>query len=224
VRWQSPERGLVPPVAFVPLAERTGLIEEIGRWVIAACCAQLGAWRADGHELSMSFNVSPRQFRDASLVAALRAALAEHALDPRQVVVEITETTAMRDAACVAPVLAELRALGVRLAIDDFGAGHSSLARLRDLAADQLKIDRAFLTAVPGDPRAAELIGAALGLGGALGMSAVAEGVETEQQRAFLVDRGCPLAQGFHLARPAPAEKVTALLEARRSHAAPCRA
>ena len=210
LRWQDPERGLIPPLSFIPVAEYTGMIEPIGRWVIDACCRQAVAWRDAGLDVAISFNVSPRQFRDPSFADALGRQIAGHGLDPSRFIVEITETAAMRDPACIEPVLDALRQLGVQLAIDDFGAGHSSLARLRDLEVDLLKIDRTFLGR--DDARSTRLVRAAIDLAGALDVTAVVEGVETEEQRRFLIDGGCGLAQGFHLARPMDAERTTDLL------------
>jgi diguanylate cyclase (GGDEF)-like protein len=215
LRWQDPQRGLTYPLDFIGVAEYTGLIEPIGRWVIDAACAQARAWRDAGLRVPVSFNVSLRQFREPEFVAVLRDRIAEHELDPSLFMVEITESVAMRDPSCVEPVVDELRALGVRLAIDDFGAGYSSLARLRDLSVDMLKIDRTFLGSAPADARATSLVSAALHLVDALGLAAVAEGVETEEQRSFLAGEGCPLAQGFHLARPLPVDEVTLLLRDR---------
>jgi diguanylate cyclase (GGDEF)-like protein len=217
LRWQDPERGLVPPLDFIPVAEYTGLIEPIGRWVVDECCRQSVAWREEGLTIPISFNVSLRQFREASFAAALGERIRADGLDPTLFMVEITESVAMRDPACVEPVLGELRRMGVRLAIDDFGAGHSSLSRLRDLEVDMLKIDRGLLAQATSDERAGRLVRAALDLVEALDMTPVAEGVETEQQRRFLVDRGCGLAQGFHLARPLPAAEVGALLRSQRA-------
>ncbi|HEX2085348.1 MAG TPA: GGDEF domain-containing phosphodiesterase [Solirubrobacteraceae bacterium] len=212
LRWRDPERGLVPPLDFIPVAEYTGMIEPIGRWVVEACCAQAARWRAAGLEVPVSFNVSPRQFRDPSFVETLEQEVARHGIPASQLIVEVTESVAMREPQCVEPVLERLRFLGTRLAIDDFGAGYSSLARLRDLEVDLLKIDRTFLAEAATDERAGRIVGAALDLARALDMTAVAEGVETEQQRRFLVERGCALAQGFHLARPLPTDEATALL------------
>jgi EAL domain-containing protein (putative c-di-GMP-specific phosphodiesterase class I) len=212
LRWSDPERGLVPPLDFIPAAEYTGMIEPIGHWVVETCCAQVAAWREAGLEVPVSFNVSPRQFRDPSFVEVVEREVERHGIPATALIVEVTESVAMREPACVEPVLDRLRDLGVRLAIDDFGAGYSSLARLRDLDVDLLKIDRTFLAEAATDGRAGDLVGAALDLASALGMTAVAEGVETEQQRAFLVERGCALAQGFHLARPLPVDEATALL------------
>jgi len=219
LRWDDPARGLVPPLSFVPVAEYTGMIEPIGRWVIDACCRQAVAWRDAGIDVSISFNVSPRQFRDPGFGEMLGARIADHGLDPHGFIVEITETAAMRDPECIEPVLEALKALGVRLAIDDFGAGHSSLARLRDLDVDLLKIDRTFLGRA--DARSTRLVRAALDLAGALDVTPVVEGVETEEQRQFLVDGGCALAQGFHLARPLDAEAATELLQRTNATSAP---
>jgi diguanylate cyclase (GGDEF)-like protein len=212
IRWRDPDRGLVPPLDFIPVAEYTGMIEPIGRWVVEACCEQAAAWRKAGFEVPVSFNVSPRQFRDEQFVDTIQEAVERHGIPASGLIVEVTESVAMREAGCVEPVLTRLRDCGVRLAIDDFGSGYSSLARLRDLEVDLLKIDRAFLTEAPDDDRAGRVVGAALDLAAALDMTAVAEGVETERQRRFLVDRGCSLAQGFHLGRPLPAPEATALL------------
>ena len=215
LRWQDPERGLVMPLDFIPVAEYTGFIEPIGRWVVEACCRQAVAWRDLGLSVPISFNVSPRQFRDPAFAELLGRRIADHGLDPSTFMVEITESVAMRDPSCVEPVLVQLREIGVRLAIDDFGAGHSSLARLSEIDVDVLKIDRGFLHGTPTNDRASRLVHAALDLVEALDMTPVAEGVETEQQRSFLSEHGCALAQGFLLARPLPADEVTRLLQAR---------
>ena len=215
LRWRDPDRGLVPPLEFIPVAEYTGMIEPIGRWVVQACCAQAATWRDSGIDLPVSFNVSPRQFRDPTFADTIEQQVERHGIPASSLIVEVTESVAMREAGCVEPVLEKLRALGVRVAIDDFGAGYSSLARLRDLDVDLLKIDRTFLTSAATDERAGRLVRAALDLAAALDMTAIAEGVENEQQRRFLVDGGCALAQGFHLARPLPPGQVTELLRAR---------
>ena len=212
IRWEDPDRGLIPPLDFLPAAEHSGLIEPIGDWVVDALCEQLVAWRDQGISTPVTFNVSLRQFRVPGFAQRLGTRLREHRLDPSGLTVEITESTAMRDPGCVEPVLEELRAIGVRIAIDDFGTGYSSLGRLREMTVDTLKIDRAFLQGAPGDDRAARLVEAALGLVGALGLQAIAEGVETQPQLDFLTGCGCSHAQGFHLARPQTADAVTALL------------
>ena len=215
VRWEDPERGLIGPMEFIPLAEYTGLIGAIGEWVVDEVCRQVRAWREDGLELAVNINVSLRQFRDPMFANRLTDALHRGGLSPGDLTIEITESTAMRDPECVEPVLDELRALGVRIAIDDFGAGHSSLGRLRRIAVHDLKIDRELLQAVPEDDAARKLAAATIGLVDSLGMRAIAEGVETEEQRQFLIERGCPLAQGFHLGRPVDGNRIAELALAR---------
>jgi diguanylate cyclase (GGDEF)-like protein len=212
LRWQHPDQGSVPPVRFIPVAEHTGLIEPIGDWVVEQACAQARVWQDEALDVAVSLNVSLRQFRDEGFPGRLRESVTRHGVRPSGLIVEITETTAMREPRCVEPVLDALRELGVRVAIDDFGVGYSSLGRLRDMAVDVLKIDGAFLPRSPADTRAARLIHAALELVEALGMTAVVEGVETEEQYAFLLEHGCGHAQGFHLARPMPAAGAGALL------------
>jgi diguanylate cyclase (GGDEF)-like protein/PAS domain S-box-containing protein len=212
VRWEDPRRGLVPPDEFVPFAEETGLIDAIGEWVVGALCRQRVAWRAEGLDPEVTFNVSPRELRRPLFAEHLRARLDEHGLDPGRVIVEVTESAAMGEQGSAEPVLAELAAAGFKVAIDDFGAGYSSLSRLRDLPVQVLKIDRSFLREVPARPEATAVVTAILELAGALGMETVAEGVETAEQRAFLIERGCPLAQGFLLGRPMPARDLEPML------------
>jgi EAL domain-containing protein (putative c-di-GMP-specific phosphodiesterase class I) len=204
LRRRHPERGAIPPRRFIPAAEQTGLIGPLGDWVLDAACAQARAWHDTGLEIAVSFNASLRQFRDEAFARRLGRRIARHGVPPAKLIVEVTETTAMREARCVEPVLDELKELGVQVAIDDFGTGHSSLGRLRDMAVDMLKLDGSFLPRTAGDARAAGLVRAALALVDALGMSAVAEGVETREQLELLLELDCRLAQGFHLARPGP--------------------
>ncbi|MBB4663030.1 EAL domain-containing protein [Conexibacter arvalis] len=215
VRWQDAERGLVGPDEFIPLAEDAGLIEAIGGWVLHAVCAQQRNWVDAGLASHVHVNVSPRQLRRPDFPGTVRAALAQHGIDPQALTLEITESAAMLDAERGNPVVLALHELGVRLAIDDFGAGHSSLARLRDVPVQTLKIDQSFLRGVPDDPQAAAMITAIVELSAALRMTTVAEGVTSEAQRRFLVEHDCPLAQGFHFARPLTATAATALLRER---------
>ena len=212
LRWDDPRHGLVAPMSFIPMAEYTGLIEPIGAWVLGAACAQADAWRREGIEVPVFVNVSMRQLQLDGFGSAVRSALEECGLPPSALVLEITESTAMSEPGCVDPVLAELRDLGVRVAIDDFGTGYSSFARLVEMPVDIVKVDRALLRGAPGDQAATRLAAATIDLLASLGMDVVAEGVETEAQLEFLVDRGCPMAQGFHLSRPAPAAGITPLL------------
>jgi diguanylate cyclase (GGDEF)-like protein/PAS domain S-box-containing protein len=218
VRWDDPNRGLVPPVEFIPFAEESGLIDEVGEWVLEALCRQRVAWQADGLDPEVTFNVSPRELRRTVFAEHLRSRLGAHGLDPGRVTVEVTESAAMGDYGVTEPVLRDLAAAGFKVAIDDFGAGYSSLSRLRDLPVQLLKIDRSFLRDVPARPEATAVVTAILELAEALGMETVAEGVETIEQRDFLIERGCTLAQGFLLGRPAPARDLEPLLRRAASH------
>lgn len=212
VRWQDAERGVVGPNEFIPLAEDAGLIEAIGGWVLNEVCRQQRAWLDAGMASHVHVNVSPRQLRRPDFPSTVRDALDEQRLTPSMLTLEITESAAMLDAERANPIVRALHDLGVRLAIDDFGAGHSSLARLRDVPVQTLKIDQSFLRGVPDDRQAAAMITAIIELGTALGMVTVAEGVTTDAQRRFLVDGDCPLAQGFHFARPLTADDATRML------------
>jgi diguanylate cyclase (GGDEF)-like protein/PAS domain S-box-containing protein len=212
VRWQDPIRGLVMPAEFVPFAEETGIIEQLGELVLELVVRQRVLWREEGFEPAVHVNLSPRELRSPDFVQRVAARLAADDIDPGTIVVEITETAAMQDPNRVGPLLRELAATGVRIAIDDFGAGHSSLARLIALPVHILKIDRSFLARAPVDPAAAAVLTAVIGLARSLEMATVAEGVETEDQREQLVQLGCPLAQGFLLGRPGPAGDMRAHL------------
>ena len=209
LRWHDPERGeLVPPSEFVPVAEETGLIESIGDWVIGAVFAQQVAWAARGMTPQIAVNVSPRQLRRVDFIARVTEQLRTSGANPERIIVELTESALLQDHSAAEPTLRELHALGLRLALDDFGAGYSSLSRLREMPMDTLKIDRAFLREVPENPEASAIVTAILSLARALGRFAVAEGVETEEQLRFLEEQQCPLVQGFLLARPMPVDEV----------------
>ncbi len=211
LRWNDPARGLVPPAAFIPAAEHSGLIEPIGEWVANELCRQAAEWRDLGLTPRLSLNAAPRELRRPEYVDTLAAALERHAIEPSRIVVEITESAAMDEAAARGPI-ERLHALGVGLAIDDFGEGFSSLSRLRKLPVEQIKIDRSFLHDVPRSATASAVVTAIIRLAQALGREVVAEGVESHEQRDFLTAQGCLLAQGFFLSRPLTAERATALL------------
>jgi diguanylate cyclase (GGDEF)-like protein/PAS domain S-box-containing protein len=214
LRWNDPERGLVPPGGFIQLAEDTGLIEPIGEWVIRAICRQALDWSAAGlgAGVRIHFNLSPRQLRQRRAVEAIREVVQSDRIPPGTLTAEITESAVMAEADHGRTVLNELRHLGLHLSVDDFGSGYSSLGRLRQLPVDELKLDRSFLRGVPHDAEAGGLVRAVIDLASGLGMDTVVEGVETAGQWNFLAEHGHLLAQGFHLARPAPADEITAML------------
>jgi EAL domain-containing protein (putative c-di-GMP-specific phosphodiesterase class I) len=213
VRWEHPERGLMPPSSFISLAEETGLIVPIGAWVLRETCATLrSVIDATGMTwLHASVNVSPRQLQQSDFVAQVRCALEEHALAPESLVIEITESAIMEAGAAI--VLRGLKDIGVQLAMDDFGTGYSSLAHLRRFPLDVIKVDRSFVSAL-GDGQGSSIAGAIVSLAGALGLRTVAEGIEDEEQLRAVRALGCDLGQGYHLARPMPAEDLTRLLTA----------
>ena len=217
VRWQDPAKGLVQPAAFIPHAEESRLITDIGAWVVDAVCRQAAAWRAQGLAPRISINAAPRELRDAGYRPPGRRADAPRAA-PRQFMIEVTESALVAPRGEL-PTLDALHRLGVVLAIDDFGTRYSSLARLRDLPVGVLKIDRAFLLDVPRDPQAAAIVEAIASLGRALDMDVVAEGIETPAQLELAERAGCRYAQGYHLAWPLPAAEMTARLEAARDAA-----
>ena len=214
VRWQHPVRGLVPPIAFIPLAEETDLIIPLGAVVLEKACRQAKAWRDawPGERLVMSVNLSPRQFADPNLVSSIAAVLQETGLESSALELEITETAVMDRSEAGMQALADLRALGVRLVLDDFGTGYSSLAYLRHLPLDTIKVDRAFVTELDEkDPNVA-IVQAVLSLAHGLGINVVAEGIETPNQMQRLRELGCDLGQGYLWSRPLPALDAAALL------------
>ncbi len=218
LRWNDPDRGLVYPDDFIPAAEEMSLLEPIGDWVIGALAQQILDWREQGLQPHVSFNVSPRQLHRPDFGAELAARLADLEIDPAWLTMELTESATLREPERIGPILRELSEAGLRLAIDDFGAGWSSLARLRLLPVDILKIDRSFLREIPEDPEAGAIVDAVIALSDALGMDTVAEGVETRVQALFLAAQGCRLAQGRFFGDPVPAEELTEALRYSSSH------
>jgi diguanylate cyclase (GGDEF)-like protein len=209
VRWQEPELGLVGPAEFIPLAEETGLILQLGDWIVREACRQAVAWRARGVcPVPIAVNLSTQQLRDPALADRIAAALRESDAPPGSLGVEVTENVLLHDAALAIETLSRLRALGVRVALDDFGTGYSSLSYLRHLPVDVLKIDRSFLDDVASDEAAAALTASIVAMGVALGLRVVGEGVEEEQQRRLLLAFGCHEAQGFLFGRPVTADEA----------------
>ena len=216
VRWQHPEMGLLAPGAFIAAAERSGLILSLGEWVLDEACRQLRAWDDAGHDVpTMAVNLSPLQFSSPSLVDTVRDTLARHALDPTRLTLEITETTAMRDADASVGILDALTRMGIRISIDDFGTGYSSLLYLKRLPATELKIDRAFVRELESNADDAAIVASIVALGRTLNLKVVAEGVETPGQQRQLRQLGCDFYQGYLLGEPAAADRLV------RSMAAP---
>jgi diguanylate cyclase (GGDEF)-like protein/PAS domain S-box-containing protein len=217
LRWHHPRRGLVPPLDFIPLAEETGLIVPLGRWVLREAASQAQEWRRRYPELaglSISVNVSARQLEDGAFVPDVRQVLEDTGLDPSALVLEITETVLVTESSIVMEVLGSLRELGVRVAIDDFGTGYSSLGYLQQFPIDVLKIDRRFTLGANGDKRQAALTEAVIKIGSTLQLQTVAEGVELEDQVEVLRDMGCGYGQGFLFAKPLPAFDLEDFLRA----------
>jgi len=213
LRWHHPRLGTVPPDEFVPLAEEAGLIDGLGAFVVHEACHQLSRWLADGHELYLAVNVSVRELHTPEYATRVADALRAHRLSPQRLLVEVTEHAVALDVDQLASRLAALRETGVRVALDDFGSGYSSLVRLRTLPVDVLKIDRSVL-AQPGADSAPPLVDVVVQLGSRLGLDVVAEGVTDPAQRRVVEEAGCRYAQGDLFGRALPAERVETLFNA----------
>jgi EAL domain-containing protein (putative c-di-GMP-specific phosphodiesterase class I) len=212
LRWHHPVRGEIAPLSFIPSAERNGLIIPIGAWVVREACAQLAAWGDE--RLSMSVNVSARQLGTSDFVETVRLALESSGIEPGRLCLEITETAMMADLGAMSDTLIALKAIGVRLAVDDFGVGYASLRQLRELLpVDILKIDKSFVDGITSNADDAAIVEGVVRLAHSLGLVAVAEGVETAEQGALLRAWSCQAGQGYHFARPAGAERIARLLE-----------
>jgi diguanylate cyclase (GGDEF)-like protein len=202
LRWDHPIRGLVAPDSFIPLLEETGLITDVGRWVLYEACRQAAEWQAAGHPIRMAVNVSARQLDDDGLIADIESALSESGLDACELTIEITETTLMRNVEETARRLLAIKDLGVRIAIDDFGTGYSSLAHLQRFPVDALKIDRSFISGLKHNKEGETLIHTLVQLGKALSIETFAEGIEEQQELSLLRAEDCDSGQGFLFARP----------------------
>ncbi|QJD70019.1 EAL domain-containing protein [Xanthomonas campestris pv. badrii] len=217
IRWQHPQRGLVPPDSFIPLAERSGMIGPLGSWVLQQACRQMRAWRDAGHgDWRVAVNLSATQLASPSLLDEVATTLDSYAIAPGQLTLEITETMAMHDAEACLHTLGQLNALGVRIAIDDFGTGYSNLLYLRKLPAHELKIDRSFVQAMDNGAEDIAIVAAVVALAHTMRLQVVAEGVETPAQRNTLERLGCDQLQGYLLGRPLPPEHFITLVATQR--------
>jgi diguanylate cyclase (GGDEF)-like protein len=215
VRWQHRDRGLVRPAQFVPIAEDSGLILPIGRWVLREACRQARAWQDAGlPPMSMAVNVSAAEFRQSEFVKSIRTVLSETRLDARYLELELTESVLMHDAKFTASVLQKLKEMGIHLAVDDFGTGYSSLSYLREFPIDILKIDRSFVNQITSNSGDSTIVNAIISMGKSLKHLVVAEGIETNEQRIYLQAYHCEEGQGYLFSRPLPAAQFAVLLQA----------
>jgi diguanylate cyclase (GGDEF)-like protein len=216
IRWRHPERGLIPPALFVPIAEDCGLIVPIGRWVLHEACRQIQAWIDAGlPAMPVAVNISAVEFQSKEFLERVRAILKETRLNPRYLELELTESVLMQDAEATVPALIALKAIGVRLAIDDFGTGYSSLSYLRQFPIDTLKIDQSFVREITVGTLDDTIVSAVISMAKTLKQRVIAEGVETGEQLAFLRRQHCGEGQGFHFSRPMSAEAFATLLKTR---------
>ena len=219
LRWQSPELGAVSPAQFIPLAEESGLILPIGKWVLESACAQNMAWQRQGlAPVCMAVNLSPRQFADERLLEVIASALRETGMKPELLELEITESMVILNPERAMRLLTAIKDMGVRLAVDDFGTGYSSLAQLKHFPIDTLKVDRSFIRDIPGDAEDKAITEAIIAMGRTLNLTVVAEGVETREQESFLRELACDQIQGYYFSKPIAADQFADLL---RKHTTP---
>jgi EAL domain-containing protein (putative c-di-GMP-specific phosphodiesterase class I) len=214
IRWLHPARGLVSPAEFIPLAEETGLILPIGQWVLDTACAQLKVWEQDirTRDLVLAVNVSAKQFHQTDFVAQVQATVQRQAINPKRLKLELTESMLLENIEETIATMSVLKAIGIQFSLDDFGTGYSSLQYLKRLPLDQLKIDQSFVRDLATDSNDKAIVRTIIAIATSLGMDVIAEGVETEQQRQFLLDIGCIHFQGYLFGKPVPIADFEALL------------
>jgi EAL domain-containing protein (putative c-di-GMP-specific phosphodiesterase class I) len=215
IRWLHPERGMILPAQFIPLAEETGLILPIGLWVLDAACAQIRAWQQQPHTcgLVLAVNVSARQFHQDGFVAQVKSALQRHEIDPTLLKLELTEGMLLEDIDDTITTMYALNDIGVQFSLDDFGTGYSSLQYLKRLPLDQIKIDQSFVRDIATDSSDKAIVRTIIAMARSLDIAVIAEGVETEEQRQFLMSNGCSHYQGYLFGKPVPGERFDALLK-----------
>jgi EAL domain-containing protein (putative c-di-GMP-specific phosphodiesterase class I) len=212
LRWRHPTRGMVSPAEFIPVAEDSGLIVQVGEWALRTACAQARAWNAEKLPVSVAVNISARQFAQPDFTRVVGSVLRDTACSPAWIELEVTESAAMRDADVTVATMQALKVMGVALAIDDFGTGFSSLSYLKRFPIDRLKVDQSFVRDLTSDPDDAAISQAVISLGHSLGLKVIAEGVETDAQLALLAGYGCDEVQGYLVSRPVPVQEATRLL------------
>jgi EAL domain-containing protein (putative c-di-GMP-specific phosphodiesterase class I) len=208
LRWNHPQRGMIPPSRFIPFAEQTGFIREITPWILDSTIRQLALWQRHGLDLAVSANLSALDLLDTGLSSRVSGLLERHGVSAAKLCLEITESALMDDPALALAHLGELAALGIRLSIDDYGVGQASLSYLKSLPVNELKLDRSFITAIADSPKDCAIVESTILLSHALGLSVVAEGVETPADLDWLMENGCDIAQGYGIARPMPAQQL----------------
>jgi EAL domain-containing protein (putative c-di-GMP-specific phosphodiesterase class I) len=215
VRWEHPQRGLIVPDRFLSVAEETGLIVPLGSWVVGETCRQLADWQArpETAHLRLSVNLSARELTHPDVVSTVLSCVRESGIDPRSLTIEVTESTAMADGDTGFRALRDLSGEGIRVAIDDFGTGYSSMEQLRRMPVDIVKVDRSFVSGMASDSTDREIVAAVVGMGRALKLCVVAEGIETREQAEALRDLGCDIGQGFLFSKAVPAEEMEALAQ-----------
>jgi EAL domain-containing protein (putative c-di-GMP-specific phosphodiesterase class I) len=213
IRWKHPDKGLIPPLQFIPLAETSGLIIPIGEFVIRTACGQIKTWQEAGYkQMNIALNVSSRQFDQQDLMEIVKEAIKDAMIPPQCLELEITESIIMRNPEKAIRTLTELKAMGIQIAIDDFGTGYSSLSYLKRLPLDFLKIDQSFVRNLASDPNDQAIVRATIAMAHSLNLKTIAEGVETEEQLSFLQEHGCDEIQGYLFSRPLPAEEIPGIL------------
>ncbi len=213
VRWRHPERGVLNPVHFIPLAEEMGFLAAIDEWVLRTACTQVREWHSAGLAfLCVAVNLSAKQFQKSDLIERITEILCETGLDPEHLAVEITESVAMRNLEHMFPKMIKLAEMGVGISIDDFGTGYSSLNYLKKLPVQKLKIDKSFIRDITSAPEDGAIVGAVIAMADKLKMTVIAEGVETQEQMEYLRSLGCHEMQGYYFGKPLPAQEFSKLL------------
>lgn len=215
IRWQHPTKGMVSPIQFIPLAEDTGLIIAIGQWVLETACAQLAVWQKDKSTqlLSISLNVSAKQFHQPNFVSQVKAVIKRYGVNPNLLKLELTESLLLADVDSTIAIMNELKEVGLRFELDDFGTGYSSLQYLKRLPLSQLKIDQSFVRDIATDSSDRAIVLTIITMAHTLGLEVIAEGVETEEQRQYLLENGCMNFQGYLFSKPLPIDQLEVLLQ-----------